>query len=188
MKIALIYGSVRSHRKGIKAVRFVEKHLDERKMIYTTLDPKEWDLPMLDLMYKEMENPEEKFQKLHNILEDADGYLIVSGEYNHGVPPALKNFLDHFQTEYYFKPSAIVSYSRGRFGGVRAAEQLRSICAELGMPAISSSFAISKINESINEDGTVIEGEYDKRIGKFLDEFEWYLEAFKNQREKSTPY
>lgn len=188
MKVAIIYGSVRSNRKGIKAVRFIERHLQKRKMQYTTLDPKEWNLPMLDLMYKEMENPDEKFQKLHNILSEADGFLIVSGEYNHGVPPALKNLLDHFQTEYFFKPSAIVSYSRGGFGGARATEQLRLICAELGMPSISSAFAISNINESLNEDGTVIEGTYDDRIGKFLDEFEWYLEAFKNQREKFTPY
>lgn len=188
MKVAIIYGSVRSHRKGIKAVHFVEKHLDERKVEYVTLDVKEWDIPMLDLMYKEMKNPEDKFRKLHNVLVEVDGYIIVSGEYNHGIPPALKNFLDHFQKEYFFKPSAIVSYSRGGFGGVRAAEQLRLVCAELGTPAISSSFAISNINDSINENGVVIDGEYDKRIVKFLDEFKWYLEAFKNQREKYTPY
>lgn len=188
MRVAIIYGSVRSHRKGIKAVRFIEKQLDERKLSYTTIDPFEWDLPLLDKMYKEMKNPEAKFLKMHNILEEADGYVIVSGEYNHGVPPALKNLLDHFQKEYFFKPSAIVSYSRGGFGGARAAEQLRSICAELGMPSISSSFSISKINDELNEDGTSVDGKYEKRVGKFLDEFQWYLEAFKNQREKGTPY
>ena len=188
MRVAIIYGSVRSHRKGIKAVRFVEKQLEARKMTYTTIDPLEWDLPLLDKMYKEMDNPEEKFQKLHTILQETDGYLIVTGEYNHGVPPALKNLIDHFQKEYFFKPSAIVSYSRGGFGGVRAAEQLRLICAELGMPSISSSFAISRINDELNEDGTSVDGKYEKRVGKFLDEFQWYLEAFKNQIEKGTPY
>ena len=55
----------------------------------------------------------------------ADGFVVVSGEYNHGIPPALKNLLDHFLEEYFFRPSAIVSYSAGAFGGVRAAMQLR---------------------------------------------------------------
>lgn len=59
---------------------------------------------------------------------------------------------------------------------------------ELGMPSISSSFAILKINDELNEDGTSVDGKYEKRVGKFLNELQWYLEAFKNQREKGTPY
>lgn len=57
-------------------------------------------------------------EKLHQILESADGFIIVTGEYNHSIPPALKNLSDHFQTEYYFKPSGIVSYSAGAFDEV----------------------------------------------------------------------
>ena len=55
-------------------------------------------------------------------------FAIVSGEYNHGIPPGLKNLLDHFLEEYFFRPSAIVCYSAGQFGGVRAAMQLRAEC------------------------------------------------------------
>ena len=74
------------------------------------------------------------------------------------------------------------------FGGVNAAQQLRLVFAELGAPSISSSFPIPRLHEVISEDGTLIDEAYNKRVSKFLAEFEWYIEAFKNQRAKGTPY
>jgi NAD(P)H-dependent FMN reductase len=100
----------------------------------------------------------------------------------------MKNTLDYFLEEYYFKPSAIVSYSTGGFGGVNAAQHLRLIFAELGAPSISSSFPISRVQDVFDEHGKLIDERYDKRVIRFLDEFEWYIEAFKNQRAKGTPY
>jgi NAD(P)H-dependent FMN reductase len=100
----------------------------------------------------------------------------------------MKNTLDYFLEEYYFKPSAIVSYSPGMFGGVNAVQQLRLIFAELGAPSISSSFTIPRVQKAFSEDGRLIDEAYDKRVLKFLAEFEWYIEAFKNQRAKGTPY
>jgi NAD(P)H-dependent FMN reductase len=90
--------------------------------------------------------------------------------------------------EYFFKPSAIVSYSAGGFGGVYAAQHLRLIFAELGALSISSSFAISRVKEAFDETGKSVQEQYNKRITRFLDEFEWYIEAFKNQRRKGVPY
>ncbi len=85
-------------------------------------------------------------------------------------------------------PSAKVSYSVGRFGGITAAQQLRIIFAELGAPSISSSFPISRVQNVFDENGKLVDKNYEKRVNRFLDEFEWYIEAFKNQREKGTPY
>ncbi len=96
--------------------------------------------------------------------------------------------LDHFQTEYYFKPSAINSYSAGTFGGVRVAVHLRAVLAELGMPSIPSLFPVSKIQDAFDDDGNALDKAYERRIGRFLDEFEWYLRAYKKEREISTPY
>jgi NAD(P)H-dependent FMN reductase len=100
----------------------------------------------------------------------------------------MKNTLDYFLDEYYFKPSAIVSYSPGSFGGVNAAQHLRHIFAELGAPSISSSFPISRVQDVFDEYGKLTDERYNKRVIRFLDEFEWYIEAFKNQRAKGTPY
>jgi NAD(P)H-dependent FMN reductase len=100
----------------------------------------------------------------------------------------LKNTLDYFLEEYYFKPSAIVSYSPGMFGGINATQQLRLTFAELGATSIPSSFAIPKVHKVFDQDGNLIDKSYNKRITKFLDEFEWYINALTNQRSLGTPY
>ena len=114
--------------------------------------------------------------------------MAVTPQYNHSTSAAMKNTLDYFLEEYFFKPSAIVSYSAGGFGGVNAAQHLLLIFAELGAPSISSSFAISRVMEAFDDTGELVQEQYNKRITKFLDEFEWYIEAFKNQRLKGVPY
>ena len=93
-----------------------------------------------------------------------------------------------FFRKYYFKPSAIVSYSPGMFAGINAAQQLRLIFAELGSPSIPSSFAIPRVHKVFDENGILIDKSYDKRISKFLDEFEWYVSALTSQRSNGTPY
>lgn len=187
-KIALIVGSVRRDRQGIRVARWIEEKLNNRNHIVFFIDPLELNLPLLDRMYKEMENPSEKLKDLRNKIKDAEGYLSVTPEYNHSTSAAMKNTLDYFLEEYYFKPSAIVSYSAGSFGGVNAAQHLRHIFAELGAPSISSSFPISRVQDVFDESGKLMDERYDKRVIRFLDEFEWYIEAFKNQRAKGTPY
>jgi NAD(P)H-dependent FMN reductase len=82
-----------------------------------------------------------------------------------------------------------VSYSPGGFGGINAAQQKRLIFAELGAPSIPSSFPISRVYEVFDENGKLIDQRYEKTVKRFLNEFEWYMEALKNQREiKGTPY
>src|SRR3974390_3288102 len=88
---------------------------------------------------------------LANLYRASDGFIIVSGEYNHSIPPALSNLLDHFLEEYFFRPSAIACYSNGAFGGVRAAMQLRAMLCELGMPSISSLFPVPRVLSGFDE-------------------------------------
>src|SRR5512133_593566 len=188
-KIALIVGSVRQGRRGIKVARWMEEKLKSRDHVIFFIDPVDLDLPLLDKMFKEMPNPTEKLVDLQKKIRDAEGYLPVTPEYNHSTSAAMKNTLDYFLEEYYFKPSAIVSYSPGGFGGINAAQQIRLIFAELGAPAIPSSFPISRVHEVFDENGKLIDQRYEKRVIRFLDEFEWYIDALKNQRErKGTPY
>lgn len=187
MVISVLYGSNRTDRQGIKGAKFLVNQLQHRGHQVYLIDAKEVNLPFLVKMYKEY-NPEDAPQNMQNIsdqLKASDGFMIVSGEWNHSIPPALKNLLDHFQSEYHYKPSAIATYSAGPFGGVRASVHLRAIMGELGMPSIPSMFAISNIGSAFNANGDDDEGTYTRRSVRFLDEFDWYLEAFKNQREKA---
>ena len=190
MNIAVLYGSNRSARQGIKAAKFIVNKLKLRGHNPVLVDSKEFELPFLDKMHKEYEagTAPDLMEKAHKILEKADGFVIVSAEYNHSIPAALKNLLDHFQREYYFKPSAILSYSYGPFGGVRVAVHLRAVLAELGMPSIPILFPVSGIRDAFNEAGEATDTKYDKRVVRFIDEFEWYLKAFKSQRKDGTPY
>ncbi len=190
LTISIIYGSVRSDRQGIKAAKFLDKKMKERGIKTYFIDPLEYKLPFLDKMYKEY--PEGKapapMEKLAGIFNSSDGFLVVTGEYNHSIPPALKNMLDHFQTEYFFKPSAIASYSAGSFGGVRASVHLRVILGELGMPAISSILPFPVIGDLFDDDNNPKNERVTSSTGRFIDEFIWYAEAFKTGREKGVPY
>jgi NAD(P)H-dependent FMN reductase len=186
--IALIVGSVRRDRQGIKVARWMEEKLKGRNHTVFFIDPLELNLPFLDRMYKEMSDPSDKLRDLREKIKNAEGYLAVTPEYNHSTSAAMKNTLDYFLEEYYFKPSAIVSYSPGGFGGVNAAQHLRHVFSELGAPSISTSFPISRVHEVFDDNGKLKDERYDKRVQRFLDEFEWYIEAFKNQRMKGTPY
>ena len=96
--------------------------------------------------------------------------------------------MDHFQQEYFFKPSAIVSYSAGQFAGVRASTHLRSILGELGTPSISTMFPIANVQESFDLEGNVLDTIYDERAKQFIDEFTWYIKALKAARKEGTPY
>ncbi len=185
LNTAVIYGSVRAERRlGIKAARFVVAKLEARGHAVTLVDPLEYELPLLDLMHNEFEKGQapDVMESVSQILSLADGFVLVSAEYNHSEPAALKNLLDHFQSEYLHKPNGIVTYSKGPFGGVRALITLRAILAELGTPSIPSAFPISKVGEAFDDDGKALVTAYDRRIERFLDEFEWYANALKHAR------
>lgn len=190
LKTVVVYGSVRSRRQGIKAVRFVKSMLERRGHETTVVDPLERKLPLLDKMYKEYDRGKapEVLEALAAIYREADAFVFVTGEYNHGVPPALKNLIDHFMNEYFWRPAGIVSYSAGIFGGVRAAVQLRSILGEVGMVTIPRMLPVSKVQAAFDEEGNAVDDSYPKRIGKFLDELEWYANALKVARQKGVPY
>jgi NAD(P)H-dependent FMN reductase len=109
-------------------------------------------------------------------------------EYNHSIPPGLTNLIDHFLEEYFWKPSAIVCYSGGPFGGVRAAMQLRALLPEVGMPPIPSVQPIPSIGSALTQDGVALTQQLAEKSGRFFDEFEWYMRAMKAERAKGLPY
>lgn len=190
MKIAVILGSVREQRQGIKAARFIVNVLKERKHDVELIDPMVYELPLLNKRYSDYEEGKapENLKKLLGHLREADAFVIVSAEYNHSIPPALTNLLDHFfRGEYGFKPAGIVTYSGGPFGGVRAGSHLRSLLGELGMVSIPTMFPISAVHKSFDDEGKALDENYNRRVEKFLVELEWYANALKEARDKGIP-
>jgi NAD(P)H-dependent FMN reductase len=190
LDLLVIYGSVRRDRQGIRAARFVVAECAARGHNVTLVDPAEERLPLLDRMYKEYPPGQapENLERLAARVRAADAFIVVSGEYNHSIPPALSNLLDHFLEEYFWRPSAIVCYSAGAFGGVRAAMQLRAMLCELGAPSIPSLLPVPRVQDAFTEDGRPLDDAYHRRAGRFLDELEWYAHALKTARLAGVPY
>jgi NAD(P)H-dependent FMN reductase len=190
LDLVVFYGSVRRDRQGIRAARFMLETCRERGHRTTLIDPAVDQLPLLDRMYKEYEpgSAPEVLSRLADLIKAADAYIVVSGEYNHSIPPALSNLLDHFLEEYFWRPSAIVCYSAGAFGGVRAAMQLRAMLCELGTPSIPSLFPVPHVQDAFDEDGRPHDDTYHKRAARFLDELEWYANALKAARQSGVPH
>jgi len=191
LNLTLLFGSVRSDRRGIRAVRYLERAFADRGHVTTTVDPLEYRIPLLDRMYKEYApgTAPHPLERLAQIYRASDAFVIVTGEYNHTMPPALMNLLDHFLEEYFWRPSAIVSYSAGAFGGVRAAVQLRAPLCELGMPSIPSLLPIPRVQAAFAEAGIPADpGPITQRFNRFAAELEWYAAALQQQRSKGVPY
>ena len=186
LRIAVFYGSVRTARRGIHAARYIVNTCRERGHEVDLIDPLEHHVPLIDKMYKEY-RPQEApdfLQRMAKVIIPADAYVVVSGEYNHTVPPALSNLLDYFLEEYFWKPSAIVCYSAGAFGGVRAAMTLRCMLAELGMSSIPSILPIPRVQAAFDANDKPVDEALRRRTDKFMTEFEWYARALKRERDK----
>jgi NAD(P)H-dependent FMN reductase len=184
LRVVVFYGSVRSARQGITAARYVIRRLRERGHEVTLLDAAELALPLLDKMYKEYPPGQatETLKRMADVIVPADAHVVVSGEYNHGVQPGLANMLDYFLEEFFWRPSAIVCYSAGAFGGVRGAIALRSMLAELGMSSIPSVLPIPRIQDAFDADGEPRDPAMGGRMARFLTELEWYAHAMRAAR------
>lgn len=191
-QILVFYGSYRSDRMGIRLADFVVAGLRARGADVELIDARAIDLPMLDRMYKE--HPKgaapAALEDLAQKIIAADGFVFVTGEYNWGIQPGLKNLTDHFLEEWFWRPAAIASYSAGRFAGARAALAWHGTLSEMGMVVISSSLAVGQIGHSLDTDGKPT-GEGGKALERafprFADDLLWWAEAAKVQRAKRKP-
>src|SRR5271170_6506408 len=176
LNILVIVGSVRKDRIGIRPARYLHQLCASRGHETTLVDPLEYRLPLLDRMYKEYPAGQapETLQRLAGTIKSSDAVVVVSGEYNHSIQPALSNLLDHFLEEWYWRPAAIACYSAGQFGGVRAAMQLRALLPEIGMPSIPSILAMPRAQDLFDEQGQPRADWVARQAGRFLDELEWY--------------
>jgi NAD(P)H-dependent FMN reductase len=188
LNITLLYGSYRENRLGIRAVKFIDRMLKEHKHHVTFIDAKEINLPMLDKRYSDYEpgKAPKILEELKILFEqNTDVFVVVSGEYNNTLQPGLKNLLDHFYKEYFYRPSAMVTYSIGYLGGARAASDLRKMLGIFGMPAIPAHLTFPKIQETLDETGQDLTGKAIPRAEKFIKELEWFGRALKREREIS---
>jgi len=191
-RILVFYGSYRSDRAGIRLAHFVVEGFRARGDDVELIDAKEVNLPMLDRMYKEHKKGEAPavLEALARKIIAADGFVFITGEYNWGMQPGLKNLTDHFLEEWFWRPAAIASYSAGRFAGARAAVMWHGTLSEMGMVVVSSTISAGPVVQTLSEDGKPI-GDGGKALAnafpRFADDLTWWVEAAKAQRARKKP-
>ncbi len=190
--ILVFYGSYRSDRLGIRLADFIVKGLRARGADVYFIDAKAVGLPMLDRMYKEypMGQAPEALETLAGKIRAADAFVFVTGEYNWGVQPGLKNLTDHFLEEWFWRPAAIASYSAGRFSGVRSGTAWHSILSEMGMVVVSRTLAVGPISQTLDAQGepTGDSGaSLQRAFPRWADDLAWWTNAARVQRATQAP-
>lgn len=190
MKIGVILGSIRKVRRGERVAKWLMSQLPKSKDVkFELLDLRDYPLPF----YNESTSPDSLENGYSNKMAtkwaakigEMDAFIIITPEYNHGPNAVLKNALDWVYNQWNKKPVAFVSYSPGAAGGIRAVEQLRLISIELQMAPIRDAVHISHVLDTIDENGTLLQGHYNERLSKALDQLLWWAKALKPAREKA---
>ncbi|PCG13935.1 NADPH-dependent FMN reductase [Sphingomonas adhaesiva] len=192
MNILIFYGSYRADRAGIRLARFLTERFAGEGHDAQLVDAQEVGLPMLDRMYKEYPKGEAPpaMEALAVRIRTADAFVFVTGEYNWGPQPGLKNLTDHFLEEWFWRPAAIASYSAGRLAGARASSIWHAILPEMGMPVIPSTLTVGPIAATLDADGRPLGdagASLERAFGRFARDLAWWAQAARAQRERVAP-
>src|ERR1700759_3870669 len=191
-RLLVLYGSYRSDRIGIRLAQFVVNGFRSRGDDVELFDAREIALPMLDRMYKEYPKGQAPaaLETLAGKIRGADGFVFITGEYNWGMQPGLKNLTDHFLEEWFWRPAAIASYSAGRLSGAHAATAWHGTLCEMGMIVISSTIAVGPIAQTLSAEGEPIGAAgaaVEHAFPRFADDLTWWIEAATEQRKRKAP-
>ncbi len=184
-KIAVILGSTRQNRFGDKPAQWIFSKLSQNTEIDAELiDLRNYPLPFFDEPISPAMN-EGKYnldaaKKWADKVGQADGYIMVTPEYNHGYPAVLKNALDYVYKEWNKKPVGFVSY--GGVGGARVVEQLREVTIELQMIPVRTAVHITNFWSLLDDKGNLNTSSFEKNGDAMIDQVLWYANLLKSAR------
>jgi NAD(P)H-dependent FMN reductase len=180
LKLLIIHGTNRSGNKSIKAARFVEKiaraYPDFEVRFVSPLD---FNMPL------DGDNNEQRDPKYTEVVTWADCFVIVTPEYNHGIPGSLKRMLDSEYDAYKRKPVGLMGVSNGDWGGVRAIEHLLHTVKAIGLIPTHKDVQFPLINEIADDNEIKPEfvEKYKKRVDGVLGDLIWLAKTLKWGRE-----
>ncbi len=183
LNIPVVLGTVRQKRKSIFPAKLVVESLTAAGVKSQLVDFKELPLPFLDSP-KEPSGLNKKYpypnvQKWSGIADSADAFVFIVPEYNHGFPAVLKNALDWLYSEFEHKPVGLVGVSSGVVGGARAIEHIRPIVETFSMFAIRETVMFGKVQDLFDQQGTLLDESYIKKIDRFIQSLLWSVKAIK---------
>lgn len=199
LTLLVFLGSIRDStpprpaRLGLRVARACVARLAVDGHTAVLIDPLDFDLsgPFKPHFAYAPGKAPKALEDLARQIDTADGYVMVSPEYNHSMSPALAHLLNHFGSSLYsYKPSAIVTYSAGQWGGARAAMNMRTFLSELGCLPVSAMIHIPKAQEVFDEAGNYGTGvdaaQWDGYLGRTFAQLAWWAQAARQQREDGS--
>lgn len=187
LDLPILVGTVRAERRTIHVARYVHRLLAQRPGVSTHLwDP--LDLPFGNLVRREWEMTERPpvVDEFVKAMDQADGFVLVTPEYNYGIPGTLKNLLDHLFDEWNRKPFGFVT-TGGIAGGVRAQDQLRQVISGVRAVTVPTAVPVQRVDLNWDVDGPKADrADWDSRFDRFFSELEWYARALKRAREEPS--
>jgi NAD(P)H-dependent FMN reductase len=178
LNIPVVLGTVRKGRMSVHGARFMTDRIAMRPGIMTELI----DVAALGLALDDA-GEAIKDPVISDKLAKADGLVLVSPEYNHSFPGALKHFLDGYLKEYIHKAVGIVGVSAGPFGGSRGIQDLLPVLRELGLVTIFWDVNIGSVSRVFDESGRLLDEALIRRSDKFLDELVWMSRTLRYGRD-----
>jgi NAD(P)H-dependent FMN reductase len=170
LKLPVLLGTNRKLRNSVFAARWLVGEMEKRPEIQTRLfDVADFALPHDDYG----QEIKDRFPEWRDAIIQADGLVIVTPEYNHGYPGALKAVLDLLLREYVHKAVAFVGVSAGPWGGTRVIESMVPMVRELGLAVCFTDLNFPKVQTVFDVQGTLLDPAFEKRAAAFLDELVW---------------
>ena len=184
--ILVILGSSRPQRFGEMVAAWFMRQTEKRTdMTFELVDLRDWQLSYFHRVkpaaLSDYEDDEEA-KRWAAVAGRADGFIIVTPEYNHGYPAVLKSALDAIYNEWVHKPVSFVSYG-GWSGGVRAVEQLRQVVIELQMAPVRNTVVIQFAARAFDAEGNLKDPQLlDGSAQRLLDDLAWWTFALREAR------
>ena len=183
IKVAVIMGSVRPGRLCDTVTSWLVSALEHsRDFSLQVIDPAELPLPGWADLQESLGVVE-----LRRRLDQADAFIIVTPEYNHSFPAALKSVIDSAYQEWQAKPVGFVSYGAVS-GGLRAVEQLRLVFAELHAVTLRDSVSFASAWHLFDDNGELVNPEQaQKSLARMMARMHWWASTLRTAR-RQRPY
>jgi NAD(P)H-dependent FMN reductase len=188
--IIVFLSSVRPNRMADRVASFVKAAAEDEGLNVTIVDPLELNFEVVKAPFHWL--PKEQQPKLWVDLDEkirnADAFLIVSAEYNNGIPPALSNTFDHFApASFRHRPCGLITYSMGIYGGIRVVNPLFSLVNEFGMLCLPTVLSIPNVHETIDSEGKCSVERTSEKLKKLVDDLTFYTDAIANHKNIRSP-
>lgn len=182
--IGVILGSIRDGRINDRIAHWVLRQLHHHGFATRVIDPADPDLLPVQT------GDDKAVRELRRRMENLDGFVIVTPEYNHAEPGWLKTLIDSVTAEWWARPVGLIGYG-GISGGLRAVEALRIILAELHTVTLRDTLSFASPWRRFDEMGHILDPEdaaaAEAAMAVFAHRLDWWVEALAHARQ-ARPY